>query len=141
MIHLRCVEALSTRRFFKSYLIEQGLTTESDLTDLANNLSAIKQFRLHNVMDCAINNLDFGRLSDYRFTALDLFQGIYYLTDQGLLQGKQGPLVVGTWLDRDSKSMQEISSRLGQYLYVLMSQSADGFKRLGQPKELMRAYA
>lgn len=81
MTHLRSVEALSTRRFFKTYLIEQGLKSESDLSELINNLSIIKQFRLHNILDVTINNLEFAHLTNHKFSSLDLFQGIYYLTD------------------------------------------------------------
>ena len=38
------------------------------------------------LLSIVIDNQDFGKIESSRFTALDVFQGIYYLIDQGLLR-------------------------------------------------------
>lgn len=38
------------------------------------------------LLSIVIDNQDFGKIEASRFTALDVFQGIYYLIDQGLLR-------------------------------------------------------
>lgn len=46
MLHLNHAEGLVTRRFFKQYLAQQGLTSKSDLIELRDNVQITRDVYL-----------------------------------------------------------------------------------------------
>jgi hypothetical protein len=51
------------------------------------------------------------------FTVDDIFQGIYYMINQNLLS----QCIIGTQFEK--KKIPQVAAKLGQYMYVLKSQS------------------
>lgn len=110
MDHLSSVEGLASNRFFKIYLYQQGLTTEADLVELKNNVKVAKTFEVDHLLDKLIEQNKFGVFDNHKFCSQDIYQGLFYLIDQGLLKKADGTLLVqGTWFESDARSLQEIS--------------------------------
>ena len=54
-----------------------------------------------------------------KFSSTDIWQGLYYLINQGMLRNSEGnPFLVGTWIEGEA-AIPEMAQRLGQYMYVL----------------------
>jgi hypothetical protein len=53
------------------------------------------------------------------FSSIDIWQGLFYLINQGMLKRRDGSsCLVGTFIEGE-KSIAEMAQRLGQYMYVL----------------------
>ena len=68
-------------------------------------------------------------------TSFDIFQGLYYLSNQGMLAHK----LSGTYFE--PQDLPEISSKLGQYIFVLDAQKNKNIVNQTNPKEIMQQNA
>ena len=125
-----------THRFFIQYLLQQNLNSTNDLMELRDNVQIVLSVMyevatLSNTQSqgtCSLDTLEM-LLNEciqnqthhdlLKFTPIDIWQGLQYLINQGLLKNQQGiPILQGTWMESEVYIV-EMSQRLGQYMYVL----------------------
>lgn len=128
--HLFHCEGFVLRRFFKQYLISQKLNHPSDLMELKSNLEMIIEMLLNRrIPDVMAECLSLKEIS-----SADIFQGLYYLGNQQMLDAT---MVIGTHFEL--QKIKEISLKLGQYVFVLLAQKINFSNQKIQ--EVMKANA
>ena len=119
MRHLNQQEGVVIQRFYKQYLLQQGLTSTNDLGELRDNVSGVlktmsdaflqMQYKKRGscldilellLEECIQNESNRDLL---KFSSIDIWQGLYYLMNQGMLRNSEGnPLLIGTWIESEA---------------------------------------